>query len=277
MNRIGDAFARARSEGRLAFIPYVTAGDPDRATTLDVVRMLVDEGADIVELGVPFSDPLADGVTNQRASERALAAGMTLGGVLDLVAELRAFSAVPLVLFTYFNPIVRAGIESFARSAAAAGVDGVLVTDLPPEEGTDYCRALGEQGLLPIFMVSPTSGPRRLTLVAERSRGFIYYVSRPGVTGARSDLPPGLAPDVAAVRRAAGLPVVVGFGISRPEHLRLLAACADGAVVGSALVRALETHGGGEPGVRAVREVVRRLFSEPPGDRLSEAGGGDSP
>lgn len=260
MRRIAEALDACRHDGRLAFIPYLTAGDPEPETTLELVRMLADEGADIVELGVPFSDPLADGVTNQRAAMRALAAGMNLAGVLDLVSRLRATVKIPVVLFTYFNPIYRMGVEDFARRASQAGVDGVLVTDLPPEEGKGYRRALTSTGLDPIFMLAPNSSAQRRELIAASTGAFIYYISRAGVTGARDDLPAGLRQDVARLRLACNRPVVVGFGVSRREHLVALEGTADGVVVGSALVRVIEEVGGGAAAVTGIRNVVRDLL-----------------
>jgi tryptophan synthase alpha chain len=260
MRRIADALEECRHDGRLAFIPYLTAGDPELETSLDLVRMLADEGADIVELGVPFSDPLADGVTNQRAAMRALAAGMNLAGVLDLVARVRKTVKVPIVLFTYFNPIYRMGVEKFASRASQAGVDGVLVTDLPPDEDKGYRRTLTATGLDPIFMLAPNSSARRREQIAACTGAFIYYISRTGVTGARDDLPAGLRQDVARLRLACNRPVVVGFGVSRREHLVALEGMADGVVVGSALVRVIEEVGGGPAAVTAVRDVVRKLL-----------------
>lgn len=260
MTRLAAALAHAREEGRLALIPYLTAGDPDVETTRAIVQMLEEEGADIVELGVPFSDPLADGLTNQQAAERALAAGMTLAGTLELAGEIRRTSRLPLVLFTYFNPIYRMTVDTFARKAARAGIDGVLVIDLPPEEADPYREILIAQGIDPVFMLSPTSGADRIRLVAERTRGFIYYVSRTGVTGARDSLPDGLRDEVARVRLVTSLPVAVGFGVSRREHLQALAGAADAVVVGSALVSRIEETGGGDAAVESVRQFVRELL-----------------
>ncbi|MFQ5720129.1 MAG: tryptophan synthase subunit alpha [Acidobacteriota bacterium] len=259
MSRLAEALHRAREAGRLALIPYLTAGDPDAQTTRDIVLMLDEEGADIIELGVPFSDPLADGITNQRAAERALAGGMTLAGTLELVSEIRSASPVPLMLFTYFNPIYAMGVESFAKSASVAGIDGVLVTDLPPEEAEDYREILLDAGIDPVFMLSPTSGPERVRLVAEKTRGFIYYVCRTGVTGAQEALPDHLREDVARLRLTTGHPVAAGFGLSRPEHLEALAGAADAAVVGSALVRLIGAAESRAAAVEAVRAFVRRL------------------
>ena len=260
MRRIAEALEVCRSAGRLGFIPYLTAGDPDPDTTIALVRMLAAEGADIIELGVPFSDPLADGRTNQKAAARALLGGTNLAGVLDMVSRIRATEKIPLVLFTYFNPIYRMGVEEFARRASRAGVDGVLVTDLPPDEGDAYRRVLSATGLDPIFMVAPTSDAQRRSMIARHTGAFIYYVSRTGVTGVREELPEGLRQDVARLRLACNRPVAVGFGISRRAHLEALSGVADAAVVGSALVHCIEKSGGGTAAVDAVRGLVRGLL-----------------
>jgi tryptophan synthase alpha chain len=262
MRRIADALEKCRNSGRLGFIPYLTAGDPDRETTVAVVKMLAAEGADVIELGVPFSDPLADGSINQRAASRALAGGTNLAGVLDMVAELRETESIPLVLFTYFNPIFRMGVDEFSRRASRAGVDGVLVTDLPPEEGEVYRRVLGATGLDPIFMVAPTSDTERRQLIARQTGAFIYYISRTGVTGTREELPAGVREDVARLRLTCNCPVAVGFGISRRAHLEALSGVADAAVVGSALVQCIEETGGGPAAVEAVRSLVRELLGK---------------
>ncbi len=240
MSRIAAAFASARAEGRPALIPYVTAGDPSLAATRAIVAGLARGGADIVEIGVPFSDPIADGPVNQRAAERALKNGVTLRSVLDLVAGLRRDASPPIVLFTYYNPIHRMGLATFADEAGRAGVDGVLVTDLPPEEAGDLREALLRNSIDLIFLLSPTSSRDRVELVAREGRGFVYFISRTGVTGAREDLPADLAGQVRAARSVCPLPVAVGFGISGPEQARAVAAFADGVVVGSALVRLIE-------------------------------------
>jgi tryptophan synthase alpha chain len=239
-SRVAGAFARARAEGRAAFIPFLTCGDPDPSSTLPLCEALARAGADIIELGVPFSDPLADGPTIQRASERALAHGVGLALSLDLAAQIRRRVAAALILFTYYNPILRMGEERFAQRAVAAGVDGVLVTDLPLEEGSSLRRLLIDRGVDPILLVAPTSGKERIARAAAEARGFIYYVSRTGVTGEQARLPAGLAQEVQAVRGATDLPIAVGFGISTPDQVRGVAALADGVVVGSALVRAVE-------------------------------------
>lgn len=260
VRRIAQALEISRHAGRTAFIPYLTAGDPDAETTVALVHMLAQEGADIVELGVPFSDPLADGVTNQRAAERALAGGTSLTSVLAMVERIRSESPIPIVLFTYFNPVYRMGVETFARRASRAGVDGVLVTDLPPDEGESYRRALSATGLDPVFMVAPTSDARRRAMIAQRSGAFIYYVSRAGVTGARDELPAGLRRDVARLRLESNRPVAVGFGVSRREHMEALAGAADAVVVGSALVHTVAQAGSGEAAVQAARDFVRQLL-----------------
>jgi len=255
--RIEEAFARARFGARAAFIPYVTAGDPGEAATFDICRALAEEGADVIELGVPFSDPLADGPVIQRACERALRAGMTLNRALDLAGRLRASVGPALVLFTYVNPILRMGIDRFAARCRDAGVDGVLATDLPQEEAVDLRGALAAAGIRTVPLLAPTSGGARIAAAGDSRGGFIYYITRTGVTGERPDLPAGLAGEVAEVRRATGLPVAVGFGIGTPDQYRRAAAIADGVVVGSAIVRAIEEAGSDPAG--AARRAARRL------------------
>jgi len=260
MSRIADAFARARRERRAAFVPYLTAGDPDLETTAELVAALERAGADVVELGVPFSDPIADGPVNQAAAERALDAGTTLTGILAQVARLRARTPVPIVLFTYFNPVFRYGIERFAEHAADSGVDGVLVVDLPPEEARgEYLDTLRAQGLDAIFLLAPTSTRERVAAVAAVASGFVYYVSRTGVTGERGELPRELAREVKALRKRLKLPVAVGFGISTPEQAAAVARVADGVVVGSALVRLVAEHGREPEGVGLLERQAARL------------------
>ncbi|MGH9382126.1 MAG: tryptophan synthase subunit alpha [Thermoanaerobaculia bacterium] len=245
MSRIEEAFARCRSGGRAAFIPYLTAGDPDLQTTGRLLHALAAAGADIVELGVPFSDPIADGPVNQRAAVRALAAGTTLSGLLDLVARERAELDVAIVLFSYYNPLYRYGLDRLAEQAAASGVDGILCVDLPPEAAADeWLPTLSRHGLDPIFLIAPTSTKERIDRAASASRGFVYYVSRTGVTGERDQLTDTLARELKAVRRRSSLPVAVGFGISTADQARAAAALADGVVIGSALVRTVEEHTG---------------------------------
>lgn len=256
---IGRAFARCRAERRAAFIPYLTAGDPDLETTGRLAIALAEAGADLIELGVPFSDPIADGPVNQAAANRALASGTTLEGILGLTAALRAPLGLPVVLFTYFNPILAYGVEEFAADAAVAGVDGVLTVDLPPEAAAEeVLPAFRRNGIDPIFLLAPTSTKERVRAVARVASGFVYYVSRTGVTGERGELPPGLAREVKGLRRQLGLPLAVGFGISTPAQVAAVAKIADGVVVGSALVKLVEESGDGGGGGDPVPRVARR-------------------
>lgn len=240
--RIAAAFTAARDAGRCALIPYVTAGDPDLPTTRRLVAALRRGGADLVEIGVPFSDPIADGPVNQRAAERALRNGVTLRSCLGLAADLRRDGGPPVVLFTYYNPVHRMGVEAFALEASRSGVDGVLVTDLPLDEADDLRGALGQAGVDMVGLLAPTSSEDRVRTVGALSGGFIYFISRTGVTGVSNDLPAELADQVRAARQASRLPIAVGFGVGRPEQVRSIAAFADGVVVGSALVRLVEEH-----------------------------------
>lgn len=235
---LSRAFARAQGEGRAAFIPFITAGDPDLAATERFAVALAAAGADILELGVPFSDPIADGPVNQAAAARALASGTTLVGILALVARLQPKLGIPIVLFTYFNPLHAYGIARFAEHAAASGVDGVLCVDLPPEEAEgEYLEALRAHGLAAIFLLAPTSTRERVRAVARLGSGFVYYVSRTGVTGEQGELPEALAREAKALGKALQLPLAVGFGISSRPQVAAVAKVADGVVVGSALVR----------------------------------------
>ena len=260
MSTVDEVFARCAEEGRAAFIPFLMAGDPDLETTARLMEALVAGGADVVELGVPFSDPIADGPVNQRAAMRALRSGTHLDDVLRLVARQRDALGVPIVLFTYFNPLHARGLERFAEQAAASGVDGVLCVDLPPEEGErELAPALRQHGVDTICLLAPTSTRDRVARVAESASGFVYYVSRTGVTGEREALPPDLAREIKRLRRKVELPVAVGFGVSTPEQVAAVAEIADGVVVGSALVRVVE-EAAGRPGLaEAVEERVRRL------------------
>lgn len=262
MTRLAGAFARAKGAGRAALVVFVEAGDPDLATTGRLLPALAKAGADVIELGIPFSDPLADGPTIQRASERALAAGVTLAQVLDVLAAARAGGfTTPVVVFSYANPILAMGEADFAHRAREAGADGVLVTDLPPEEGRAFASILKSARLDPVYLLAPTSPDDRLRRAASLSRGFVYLVSRSGITGARAALPEDLGALVARVRRAVPrLPLAVGFGISTPDQVRAVAALADGVVVGSAVVAAIETavRDGRDP-VAAASELVRAL------------------
>ena len=257
--RISKRFAELREAGELGIVAYITAGDPSLEATLQFVLALAAAGADVIELGVPFSDPLADGPTIQRASERALKSGTTLVGVLDLVRRIRQASPVPLVLFSYYNPILQMGLEKFASAASAAGADGVLATDLTPEESEDYRRILAAHGLDTIFLGAPTSTDERLAKIAACSSGFLYLISRTGVTGAKDALPDDLP---ALLRRARGvtqLPIAVGFGISLPGHVSVLGGLADAAVVGSALVSEIEKAPSVDGAASAVAVRIRAL------------------
>jgi tryptophan synthase alpha chain len=238
--RISRRFAALRESGELGIVAYITAGDPSLAATLKFVLALAEAGADVIELGIPFSDPLADGPTIQRASERALKCGTTLGQVIGLVREIRKSSEVPIVLFGYYNPVLQMGLEKFANDAAAAGADGVLITDLTPEESDDYRRVLAAHHLDAIFLGAPTSTDERLRKIAEASSGFLYLISRTGVTGAKDALPDELPALLRRARKVTELPIAVGFGISLPGHVSVLGGLADAAVVGSALVSEIE-------------------------------------
>jgi tryptophan synthase alpha chain len=257
--RISKRFAELRDAGELGIVAYITAGDPTLDATLHHVLGVAEAGADVIELGVPFSDPLADGPTIQRASERALKSGTTLPGVLDLVRRIRQSSQVPLVLFSYFNPILQFGLEKFAATAAEAGADGVLVTDLTPEESEDYRRILKARGLDTIFLAAPTSTDERLQKIAACSSGFLYLISRTGVTGAKDALPDDLPALLRRAHRFTQLPIAVGFGISLPGHVSVLGGLADAAVVGSALVSEIERATSVDAACAALRDRVHSL------------------
>jgi tryptophan synthase alpha chain len=259
MNRIDRKFAELKKRREAALIPFVTAGDPEIRTTLGILRALEEAGADAIEVGVPFSDPMADGATIQRASERALHGHTSLARVLKLIREFRRRSETPIILFGYYNPFFHYGLERFVRDARAAGVDGVLCVDLPPEESGELRRQAEKAGLHTIFLLAPTSGAARIKLVARLGRGFIYYVSVTGVTGARGALESELQAQVARIRRYTTLPIGVGFGISTPEQAARIAAFADAAVVGSALIDVMERAGRNGKKVQDAKRFVGRL------------------
>ncbi|MHB8501988.1 MAG: tryptophan synthase subunit alpha [Candidatus Acidiferrales bacterium] len=238
--RISKKFAALSESGELGIVAYITAGDPSLAATHKFVLALAEAGADVIELGIPFSDPLADGPTIQRASERALKSGTTLAQVIELVREIRNSSEVPIVLFSYYNPVLQMGLEKFASSAATACADGVLITDLTPEESDDYRQILAAHHLDTIFLGAPTSTDDRLAKIAAVSSGFLYLISRTGVTGAKDVLPDDLPTLLRRARKVTQLPIAVGFGISLPGHVSVLGGLADAAVVGSALVSEIE-------------------------------------
>src|SRR5262245_54498188 len=257
--RIFRRFAELRERGELGIVAYITAGDPSLDATLQFVLALAAAGADVIELGVPFSDPLADGPTIQRASERALKSGTTPRGVIDLVRKIRQSSQVPLVIFSYFNPMLQMGLENFARAAAQAGADGVLAIDLTPEESTDYRRVLAAHNLDTIFLAAPTSTDERIAKIAACSSGFLYLISRTGVTGAKDMLPEDLPGLIRRARQATQLPIAVGFGISQPGHVSVLGGLADAAVVGSALVSEIEHATKSPSGPAEIRTAAHAL------------------
>jgi len=246
MSRIGERFRRLREQGRKGFVGFVTAGDPSLDRTVEVAGEMEKAGVDVLELGVPFSDPLADGPIIQRSSERALARGVTLARVLEAVRRIRRTSDLPLLLFSYFNPLLRFGLAALAREATAAGIDGVLVTDLPPEEADGWLEVARGAGLDTVFLAAPTSPDERLRRVAGASRGFVYAISRTGVTGERDALSDDARPLLARIKALTAEPVALGFGISSPEQVAAAASVADAVVVGSALVRFLEEHPDGD-------------------------------
>jgi tryptophan synthase alpha chain len=246
MGRIADTFKRLQGEGKKALVTFITAGDPDLETTGRLIPLLESAGADIIELGVPFSDPMADGPTIQLSSERALEAGTTLEGILGMVQKVRLCTQIPLVLMGYYNPILQYGPERFVRDAASAGVDGVLLVDLPPEEAAEFRKVADLAGITTIFLLTPTSDDARMKRVFSLGSGFLYYVSVTGVTGARQQVEVSVDERVSDIRKRTRLPVVVGFGVSTPEQAGQIARIADGVVVGSALVKLFEQYKGAE-------------------------------
>jgi len=271
-SRLAAKFAAAASENRACFIPYLTAGDPDLATTASLARELDRAGADVLELGVPFSDPIADGPTLQRAAGRALSAGTTLSGVLECAAEIRRSTSLALVLFSYVNPLFAPGFAQAMSRASSAGFDGVLLTDVPAEESDEFLPWISASGLDPIFLASPTSPESRVRKAASLSRGFLYVISRTGTTGEKTALAGDLARTIRRARRCSPkLPVAVGFGISTPRDAARVAALADGVVVGSALVRLVES--GGAKSVPAAGAFAREMAAA---CRRVARGGGDS-
>jgi tryptophan synthase alpha chain len=259
MSRLDETFARLRARGERALLPYFMAGDPSLADTRRLLIEAARRGADVVELGVPFSDPLADGPVIQRAGTRALAGGATVARVLETVAGLRAEIDVPIVLLTYYNPVLAFGLKAFARTAVDAGVDGAIVADMPPEESDPLGTEATAAGLDLVYMVAPTSTVARVRLIARKSRGFIYVVSLTGVTGERQQLPADMATQIAAIRRETAMPVCVGFGISTPAQVATVGRVADGAAVGSAIVRLVEARAGSSTLVDDVGKFIAEL------------------
>lgn len=261
-SRIDQVFARLKAERRTGLVTYSTAGDPDLPRSGEILRALDGAGADVLEVGVPFSDPLADGPVIQRATERALASGATLAGTLDLLGRLRPSLRAPIVLFSYANPMFRMGLRTFSQRAADAGVDGVLALDLPIEEAAEFQAALLDVGIVTIFLLSPTTTQERIRKAAALGRGFLYGISRLGVTGARDSIASGARDMVARIRRETTLPVALGFGISRPEHVRQVGEWADAAVVGSGLVSVIADAGGSPDLPARAADYVRWLKGE---------------
>jgi len=259
LSRIAETFADLKREGRRGFIPFITAGDPDLETSLELIFELERAGAMVIELGVPFSDPMADGPVIQRASERALRSDFGLTEIFQTVAEARKQTRVPIVLFSYFNPLLQFGIEKLAREAKAAGVDGILVTDLAPEEAGEFSATLRAHDIDMIFLVAPTSTDERLQMVAERASGFIYAVSRTGVTGAQAEMSGESEKLVSRVRQFSDLPVAVGFGISKADQVAEVWRYADAAVVGSAIVAEIEKAQSAADAVSMVGRLAREL------------------
>lgn len=258
MRRLENRFKELANNKGKALIPFITAGDPDLATTEQMIHTLEKAGADIIELGMPFSDPMADGPVIQLASERALAAGTTLPGILELVARVRKSSQIPVILMGYLNPIHAYGYARFARDAAAAGVDGLLLVDMPPEEASDFIAVAEREGLQMIFLLTPTSDSSRVSAVAKSGRGFVYYVTVTGVTGARKEVSSTLASEIESIRKQVAIPIVAGFGVSTPEQAATAAMAADGVVVGSAIVKLFQQYSGAEL-EKEVGQFVRSL------------------
>ena len=260
MSRIAQAFQRTQQENRAAFVAYLCAGDPDFDTSLEACRTLLNSGVDVLELGVPFSDPLADGLTNQLAAQRALASGMTASRVFELVRRIREFSEVPIVFYTYYNLVFSNGIDAYVSAAKKAGVDGLLTLDLPPEEADEVAQACRTHGVDTVFIIAPTTPEARVAKIAAVTTGFIYYVSREGVTGVRDQVAANVPEAVAQIKRATKLPVAVGFGISTRAQVAQVAAVADGVVVGSALVNCIrENLGSSEKITERLRAVATDL------------------
>jgi len=259
MSRISEVFAKLKSKRRGGFVPFITAGDPDLSVTEQLLGELAEAGADIIEVGVPFSDPVADGPVIQRASERALERGTNLKNVLECIAAVKRRTNVPIVLFSYYNPLLQFGLDHLATAAPLAGVDAILVTDLIPEEAGTWTPLLAANNLDPIFLVAPTTSENRLKLIAHQARGFVYAVSRTGVTGAREDINENAESLVRRIRGVTPLPVAVGFGVSTPAQVHEVWRYADAAVVGSAIVSEIERLSGDGDLVRKVGQFARNL------------------
>jgi tryptophan synthase alpha chain len=259
VNRIEHRFEKLRNEGRKGLVVYIGAGDPDLATTEALALALDQAGVDVLELGIPFSDPLADGLVNQLAAQRGLASGTTPAGVLETVSRIRSQSEIPIVLYLYYNLIHRVGLEAFVQSAAMSGVDGLLVLDLPPEESDTYGTVMEAFGLCPIWLIAPTTPLERMSRITRQARGFIYYVSREGVTGMQDQVSDTILPMVRQIRSTTHLPIAIGFGISNPHQACSVAASGEAVVVGSAVVNRIARLGGSPEMIAEVTSFVRSL------------------
>jgi len=259
MNRIIGKNAQLRKDGKKAFVAYITAGFPNLKTTKQLVTILEKSGTDFVELGMPFSDPVADGQTIQYSSSVALKKGMTVHKFLSLVKILRRSTQIPLIMMSYYNPILKFGIDKFARTAASCGLDGVIVPDLPPEEARQFNKALKQEGILQIFLISPVTEPQRIRKIVNISRGFVYYVTLTGVTGARDKLPDDLARHLRSVKRVTKTPVFAGFGISRPQQVRRIIRVVDGVIVGSAIISIIRKYHGKKDFGKKVRTYITSM------------------
>lgn len=258
-NRLDQTFARLEAANQRAFVAYIAAGDPTLKATVDLVMALEEAGADVIELGLPFSDPVADGIVNQLAADRALRAGATTRGVLETIREIRKKSQIPIVLFTYLNPVYTYGYEQFHSDAAAAGADGILILDLPPDEAAQNPETKALPDLHHIRLIAPTTPPDRIPMIAKQAEGFIYYVSREGVTGTQSSVATGISEQVSRIKSRTKVPVCVGFGISSPEQAATVASMGDGVVVGSAIVKLVEKYGSSPTLAQEVAAFVKPL------------------
>lgn len=262
MNRIDDVFRQLKNKSRKAFIAYITGGDPDIAITEKLAIKLAETGVDLIEIGVPFSDPMADGPVNQRAAQRALASGTTLRKIIKTVKDIRVKSQIPVILFTYFNPVFQYGIDKFSHDARKAGIDGILIVDLPPEEAGQYQRIFKKYDIKMIYLVAPTSGDERIEMICRKAEGFIYVVSRTGVTGAKKDIPKEIPEVINCIKKNTDLPVAVGFGVSNRNQVDVLQRIADGVVVGSTIVNQIEKNIGKPDLVNKVADFVKELIPE---------------
>lgn len=258
-NRIDEKFSQLASQGKKAFIAYITAGDPDLETSLKIAETLAQSGVDIVEMGIPFSDPLADGMVIQLAAQRALEGGATLQKILDGIQRLRERAEVPIVLFTYYNPVYKFGLEKLISRASQVGVDGLLILDLPPEEALVAADLIKRSGMKQIALIAPTTPEERIDLICAHASGFIYYISREGVTGMQATVSDSLGERLALIRKHSALPVAVGFGVSNPEQARQVAQQADGVVVGSAIVNEIAQYGKSPDILQKVEAFVRPI------------------